>query len=50
MNPSPSSQAARKPRAFRRRGQTMILGVVSLIVLALIVFVTFNVTVAVQQR
>jgi len=33
-----------------RRGQTMVLGVVALLVLALIVFITFNVTVAVQQK
>jgi hypothetical protein len=51
MNNTPaSSQAARKPRRFQRRGQTMILGVVALLTLALIVFVTFNVTVAVQQK
>ena len=50
MNPPAASQAAKKPRPFQRRGQTMILGVVSLLVLALIVFITFNVTVAVQQK
>lgn len=40
-------------RAARRgqsRGQMIILGAVSLLVLALIVFITFNVTIAVQQR
>jgi len=51
MNPTPSSSpAARRRRPLQRRGQTMILGVVSLLVLALIVFATFNVTVAVQQK
>ncbi len=40
----------RTPRRLARRGQTMILGAVALLVLALITFITFNVTVAVQQR
>jgi hypothetical protein len=47
---SPSSRASRPPRSLRRRGQTMILGAVAMLVLALIVFITFNVTVAVQQK
>ncbi|WP_434382563.1 hypothetical protein [Melittangium boletus] len=34
----------------RSRGQAMILGVVSLVVLALVVFMTINVTVSVQQK
>ncbi|HLK99522.1 MAG TPA: pilus assembly protein TadG-related protein [Myxococcaceae bacterium] len=50
MTLSSSLPTARAPRSFKRRGQTMILGVVALLVLALIVFVTFNVTVAVQQK
>ncbi|HEX8699938.1 MAG TPA: hypothetical protein VF815_13930 [Myxococcaceae bacterium] len=51
MNNTPTaSPAARRLRAFQRRGQTMVLGVVSLLVLALIVFITFNVTVSVQQK
>jgi hypothetical protein len=40
----------RAPRRGQSRGQMIILGAVSLLVLALIVFITFNVTVAVQQR
>jgi hypothetical protein len=40
---SPTSRASRLPR-FMRRGQTMVLGAVALLVLALIVFITFNVT------
>jgi hypothetical protein len=50
MNPSPTTSRAAGKRRLQRRGQTMILGVVALLVLALIVFVTFNVTVAVQQK
>ncbi|XXF79334.1 hypothetical protein P2318_06165 [Myxococcaceae bacterium GXIMD 01537] len=34
----------------RRRGQTLILGVVTLIVMALVVFVTINLTVSTQQK
>jgi|GEM_PF-1604050 len=37
-------------RGPRSRGQAMILGVVSLVVLALVVFMTINVTVSVQQK
>jgi hypothetical protein len=33
-----------------RRGQTLILGVVTLVVLALLVFITINLTVSVQQK
>ena len=35
---------------MRSRGQAMILGVVTLLVLALVVFITINVTVSVQQK
>jgi hypothetical protein len=37
-------------RLRRSRGQMIVLAAVSLLVLALVVFITFNVTVAVQQR
>lgn len=37
-------------RLRRSRGQMIILAAVALLVLALVVFITFNVTVAVQQR
>ncbi|QRK08212.1 hypothetical protein JQX13_51215 [Archangium violaceum] len=37
-------------RVSRTRGQAMILGVVTLLILALVVFITFNVTVSVQQK
>ncbi|MDY7231246.1 hypothetical protein [Hyalangium rubrum] len=45
-----SRRSPARSRGLRARGQTMILGAVSLLILALIVFVTFNVTVAVQQK
>jgi hypothetical protein len=51
MKRSPTANTGpRFLRAPRSRGQTMILGAVALLVLALVVFITFNVTVAVQQK
>lgn len=37
-------------RRARARGQTLVLGVVTLLVLALVVMMTFNITVAVHQK
>ena len=44
------SHRSRLARPRRPRGQAMILGVISLVVLALVVFMTMNVTVSVQQK
>lgn len=40
----------KKTLRVAKRGQALILGVVTLLVLALVVFITFNVTVSVQQK
>ncbi len=45
-----SSSFHRALRLRRSRGQMIILAAVALLVLALVVFITFNVTIAVQQR
>ncbi len=45
-----SSSFRRALRLRRARGQMIILAAVALLALALVVFITFNVTVAVQQR
>ncbi|HSP78879.1 MAG TPA: hypothetical protein VLQ93_10135, partial [Myxococcaceae bacterium] len=41
---------ARLARRRAQRGQAIVLGVVTLLILALVVFITFNVTVSVQQK